>query len=242
MRHVSAASFNGPLDLLLQLIERSEMDITQVSLGKVTEQYITELQQLEELPADELAEFLVVAAKLLLIKSRVMVPGQPVEDDAGFELERQLRMYKAFVDASKDIAKLYAKHKVSYGREGWTAIEPIFNPPADLKVTDLHDIYTTLLHQLEPIVKLPETIIIRTINIREKIATIRDQLQQGEPMTFHDMLRQASSRTEAIVTFLAVLELVKQRSVSVSQDKPHADMTITALAEESTEPMTITSL
>lgn len=226
MRHVQTHTFNGPLDLLLQLIEQEEMDISKVSLAKVTEEYIRELQKLDELPMDELAEFLVVAAKLLVIKSRLMIPGQEVEEDAGFDLERQLKMYQAFVQASRQLAKRFNRHKVSYARDGWAVMDPIFNPPPEVKPADLESIFRQVLHQLEPIIRLPQTVMVRTINIRQKIEQVRDLLLQQPSTSFHTLLNLAVSKTEVIVTFLAVLELVKQRTVTVSQGGAYADMDI----------------
>lgn len=242
MRHVQDQGFNGPLDLLLQLIEQEDLDITQVSLSKVTEQYIAELQTMEELPIDELAEFLVVAAKLLLIKSRVLLPGEPIMDDAGYELERQLKMYKAFLEASKQVDRLYKRHRVAYPRQEGGAWEPIFNPPADLTPSGMEAMFHDIVNDLAPIIKLPQTVIIRTINIRQKIVQLKESLLRQPKMSFHQLLRQAVSRTEAIITFLAVLELVKQRSVTVVQREQHADMDIEALVIEEFEPVTITSV
>ncbi len=243
MRHVRAATFNGPLDLLLQLIEREELDITQLSLAKITEDYIRELQSLEELPLEELSEFLVVAAKLLLIKSRVMVPGLTVEDEVAGDLERQLRMYKAFVDASKHVAKLYGRHRVSYARDGWTNVEPVFNPPPTMGPQTLREIFGQILQELEPIVRLPETVIIRTINIREKISQIRDLLAEQPRTSFYALLGAAKSKTEVIVTFLALLELVKQRTVTLAQAEPQDDLQVEVLSLElSEEPIIITAI
>lgn len=243
MRHISVPTFNGPLDLLLQLIEQEQLDITQISLAKVTEDYIAELQKLEELPVDELAEFLVVAAKLLLIKSRLMVPGDSgPADESATELERQLKMYKAFVDASKHVLKLYNRHRVGYPRDGYANVEPIFNPPPHLEAAHLRDLYATVLHELEPIVRLPETVIIRTMNIREKIAQVQARLLEQRRSSFHDLLKEATNRTEAIVTFLAVLELVKQRQIAVVQDDPYADVAIEVLDFMPEEPLSVTSL
>lgn len=243
MRHVEATNFSGPLELLLSLIEQEELDISQIALAKVTEQYITELQKMSELPIDELAEFLVVAAKLLLIKSRLMVPGQAAEnDEGGLDLERQLRMYKAFVDASHHIAKRFNKHRPMFAREGYAAMEPIFNPPEDLQAPTMYDIFHSVLKDIEPITRLPQTVIVRTINIREKINQIKEHLLQHKHASFHDLLRSAATRTDAIVTFLSVLEMVKQRSVTVVQSTMYADMQIETLDETVTEPLTITSI
>lgn len=238
MRHVNVSSFNGPLDLLLQLIEQQQFDITQVSLAAVTEQYIAELQKMDELPVDELAEFLVVAAKLLVIKSRLLLPATDVTgDDASDDLERQLKMYRAFVEAAKHVVRLYNRHRVAYPRDGLGMLEPIFNPPEKLQSADLDAMFRQVLHDLEPIVKLPETVIIRTINMRQKIADIKELLLRQPKTNFHRLLRAAKTKTDVIITFLAVLELVKQRSVAVVQDEPHADMAIEALPDVVAEPL-----
>ncbi|MBI5467076.1 MAG: segregation/condensation protein A [Candidatus Kerfeldbacteria bacterium] len=243
MRHVTIDTFAGPLDLLLQLIEQEQLDISQVSLAKVTDQYIAELQKLEEVPVDELADFLVIAAKLLLIKSRLLVPGAPVDDDdLGLDLERQLKMYQAFVAAAKNVGRLFNKHQVLYPREGYANLEPIFNPPAELRANDLRELYGSVLKELEPITRLPQTVIVRTINIRQKISQIQSHLLEQKRTSFHRLLGQAKSTTEAIVTFLAVLELVKLRSVAVLQNDRYADMEISTLDDSPTDLAEVTTL
>lgn len=233
MRDVKDTTFNGPLDLLLQLIEQEELDISQVSLASVTDQYIASLQAMDELPVDELADFLVIAAKLLLIKSRLLIPGATPIDESGIELEQQLRMYRAFVEASKHVARLFNRQRVLYPREGYAAIDPIFNPPEHLKIDQLREIFADVLKELEPITRLPQTVIVRTINIRQKIEQITQRLLAERTMSFNELLRQSNNKTEVIITFLAVLELVKLRTATVVQESLYADVNITALNPES---------
>jgi len=236
MRHVHVATFNGPLDLLLSLIEQDQLDITQVSLAQVTEQYIAELQKMTELPVEELADFLVVAAKLLYIKSRAMVPSQTLpDDDVGLELERQLKMYRAFIEAAKQVSKLWNRHKISYPRDGYAQFAPIFNPPEKLTKTELADLFRTVLHQLEPVLQLPQTVIIRTINIREKIRQIYDYVLVQKKTDFHALLKKAKNRTEIIITFLALLELVKQRNIDLDQDGQTGNMAVAVTDDQTTE-------
>lgn len=243
MREVKVEKFSGPLDLLLQLIEQDQLDISQVSLAKVTEQYISTLQAMDELPVDELADFLVVAAKLLLIKSRLLVPGEVVDDDdTGLDLERQLKMYREFVEAAKGMAKLWNRHHAVFPREGSALIEPIFHPPEHLTTGDLRDLMYSVLKELEPITRLPQTVLVRTINIRQKISQIRDRLLTEPKTSFHQLLQAAGTKTEVIVTFLAVLELVKLRSVSVSQDVAHGDVAIELVSVEQPLTMDISSV
>jgi len=238
VREIKVATFSGPLDLLLQLIEQEQLDISQVLLANVTEQYIKTLQSMEELPVDELADFLVVAAKLLLIKSRLLVPTDGLaDDDAGLDLEGQLRMYREFVEAAKGVAKLWNKHRSIFGREGTTHFEPIFHPPEHLVPADMHELMQSVLRELEPITRLPQTVMVRTINIRQKIAEIRDRLIAEPKTSFHELLKLATGKTDVIVTFLAVLELVKLRSVSVTQDRQHGDVDISLLNAD--QPLTM---
>ncbi len=232
MRDIKDTAFSGPLDLLLQLIEREELDISQVSLASVTDQYIASLQAMEELPVDELADFLVIAAKLLLIKSRLLVPGEVAEDESGLELERQLKMYQAFVEAAKNMAKMFNRHRVLYPREGYAALEPIFNPPEHLKVDDLRGIFADVLKELEPITRLPQTVIVRTINIRQKIEQITERLLAEKTMSFHELLQKSNNKTDIIITFLAVLEMVKLRTAAVVQETLYADVNISVLHPE----------
>ncbi len=232
MRDVKDSAFSGPFDLLLQLIEKEELDISLVSLAGVTEQYIASLQAMEELPVDELADFLVIAAKLLLIKSRLLVPGAEEIEDDGTELARQLKMYQAFVEAAKNVAKMFNEHRVMYPREGYAAIEPIFNPPEHMTVNDLREMFGGILHELEPITRLPQTVIVRTINIRQKIEDITRRLLSEKSMTFHQLLKNSKNKTDIIITFLAMLEMVKLRTATVIQETLYSDVSIKALDPE----------
>jgi len=107
MHKIKIEDFEGPLDLLLQLIEKQKMDINQISLAKVTEQYIHFIESSDGISPGELADFLVIAAKLLLIKSRSLLPYLESEDeDSGFELEKQLKMYKLFAEAAERVRSI----------------------------------------------------------------------------------------------------------------------------------------
>lgn len=239
MRDIKDTAFSGPLDLLLQLIEKEELDISQVSLGSITDQYIASLQAMEELPVDELADFLVIAAKLLLIKSRLLIPGAEVEDDSGVELERQLKMYQAFVEAAKKVGDMFNQHLVLYSREGYAALEPIFNPPEHLQTDNLRQIFADVLKELEPITRLPQTVIVRTINIRQKIEQITARLTAERTTSFHELLKHSSNKTDVIITFLAVLEMVKLRTATVVQESLYADVKVAvldAMAEDFIQP------
>jgi len=228
--------FEGPLDLLLQLIEQEEMDINQIALSHVTEQYLRYLNESKNILPEELADFLVVAAKLLLIKSRTLLPGLQVEEDDGTDLERQLRMYKEFYEASKVLHKVILKHNFIYTREKMVVkIDSIFNPPKHLTPDKLHELFSDVLTSLEVWVSMEHDVIVRTISIRERIGTIQEMISKQATLHFNDLMKNAKNKTEIIVTFLALLELVKQRWVAVVQEKMFDDIVVKKVEGEEGE-------
>lgn len=221
MYKIELEQFQGPLPLLLQLIEKEELDITEVSLANIAEQYLAYVEQSQDLPTGDLADFLVVAAKLLLIKSKLLLPSLHLdEEEEEGDLERQLKIYRMYYDASKHINKMIGKKKFSYFRETSKirSVEPIFNPPENIATKDLRDYFKEVLERIEPIVKLPQEMIRRTVSIQEKISEIKNTISVEAKMSFKNLLTQSKNKTEVIVTFLALLELVKQRSVIVVQE------------------------
>ncbi|MBI3115671.1 MAG: segregation/condensation protein A [Candidatus Kerfeldbacteria bacterium] len=218
MLTIRVEKFEGPLDLLLELIEAEKLDITDVSLAQVAEQFIVSLQQVGQKNPEELADFLVVAAKLILIKSRVLLPYlEAAEDDDSRDLERQLKMYKVYFDAAKALRKLLRKKRVLYPRQQLPPL-PVFTPPTRLEVSMLHETFQTVLNRLEPVIRLPREIIVRTLNLQEKIRAIRERVLAETSLNFSRLLDESRSKVDVIVTFLALLELVKQRTIAVVQD------------------------
>jgi len=224
---IKIEQFEGPLDLLLQLIEGQEMDITKVALSTVTDQYLTYINESADITTEELADFLVVAAKLLLIKSRLLLPQLQLAEDEGNDLEKQLKIYKEYYEASLVLHKMLLKKKFLFSRERpAVTIERIFNPPKTLTVGKLRDLFAEVLSELQVWVNLPTEIIARTISIRERIASIQEEIGHQATMTFRTLLKSAKNKTEIIVTFLAVLELVKQRIVVVVQERVFDDIVV----------------
>jgi segregation and condensation protein A len=219
MLAVKLEKYEGPLDLLLKLIEREELDITEVALAKVADQYIAHLETLPEVPAEELADFLVVAAKLLYLKSRTLLPLLHWEqEEEGDDLERRLRMYKEYVEAAKKVQAILSAKRHTYVREKPPVAALGFAPPKDLTPFKMAELFGEVLRRLVPIVKPPEAVIERTVTIHEKIRHIQEALARHAKVSFHDVLAKAETRSEIIVSFLALLELIKQRHVVVKQN------------------------
>ncbi len=232
MIEVKIRQFEGPLDLLLQLIEQNQLDISTVSLAEVTEQYLGALTGVEQRHPDELADFLVVAAKLLLIKSRVLLPQLDVPDEEGLSLEDQLKLYQTFVEASVHIRKLFRRKHVMYGREHAATIEPLFAPPDRVSASTLHEALRAVLEKLEPLTLVSTTTIARTVSLQEKIESIRRLILEQSVVNFRQLLERAQSRMDVIVTFLALLEIVKLRTAVVVQDKNFSEIRIAKTTEE----------
>jgi segregation and condensation protein A len=230
---VALPVFEGPLDLLLHLIERQELDITQVSLAQVTNQYLDYIGELKEHDPDSLADFLVVAAKLLLIKSRVLLPRPPaplsadMDGDIGQDLVRQLIEYRRVKQAAQWLREVEAQGLQSYIR---LAPTPRLEPTVDIGDLTLDDLLEAMRDVL--LVKPPEpsvngTVAPVTITIADQMELIQKVTARGRSVSFIRLLKQATSRLEVIVTFLAVLEMVKQLRVTIGQDHLFGDILIT---------------
>ncbi len=224
--------FEGPMDLLLKLIERQELDITRLSLAVVADQYLMHLRLLEEAQPDAIADFLVVAARLLLLKSRVLLPRPPVlegeeeEEDPGEQLARQLREYKRF----KEVAQLL-RQKGDSGLRAYPRLapRPKMQRRTELEELSLADLLDGLRRALEahpasaPVNHVVAPLVIR---VEDKIEYILRLTRQRRQFSFRRLLASSASRIETIVSFLALLELIKRRQVHVCQDRLFGEILI----------------
>ncbi len=224
---VKLQQFEGPLDLLLELIESEKLDISTLSLATVTDGYLAHLHGDTQIPPEELADFLVVATRLLFLKSRLLLPFLNIgeEEDAG-DLESQLRIYKEYLDASKTIDAMIGKRRFLFVHEKLPHIDIGFAPPKKFDTEQMAAFYRGVIARLEPLVKVPKAVVEKTVSIHEKIQHIQTMISKVSQLSFHHILLTAESKTEIVVSFLALLELIKQRSVSVSQDVRWGDIVI----------------
>ena len=231
--------FEGPLDLLLHLIEREELDITAIALAQVTDQYLAYLAELERTQVKELTDFLVIAAKLLLIKSLALLPRPPAlppeTEDVGDDLVRQLQAYKRF----KEIAALLQERE-KQGLAGYVRIAPLprLDPQLDLGAATADDLLAAVQEALNAIPAPPvgEVVGRITVTITEQIAKIERCLIQRRRVRFREVLSEATTRIEVIVTLLALLELFKQDRVQVSQERPFGEIIIEQQTPAGTAP------
>jgi len=214
--------FEGPLDLLLRLIEQEELDITTVALAQVADQYLAHLAELEERQARDLSDFLVVAAKLLLIKSEALLPrppsSTPEAEDTGDQLVQQLLIYKRF----KSIANLLHERE-KQGLHSYIRLAPLpeRDPQLDIGDATIQDLLRVAQEALDVVNGPPvgEVVSPVTVTIDEQIELIKQKLSQRRQIRFRQLLSAATTRVEIIVTLLAVLELIKQDQITVKQEK-----------------------
>jgi segregation and condensation protein A len=230
MYKIKLEQFEGPLDLLLRLIEQQKFDITQVSLSQVADQFIEYLNQAKNLSLGELADFLVVATKLLLIKSKTLLPFlNPDEEEEIQKLEGQLKIYKEYFDASQKINEIIFKKNFSFIREKTENIMPIFNPPKNLNKNILAEIFTEVLKNLEAIAHpstVEQKIMKKIFSLQEKIEHIKNLIFKKSKLSFDHLIDSSKSKIEIIVSFLALLELIKQKHIIVVQEKNFQEIVI----------------
>ena len=218
--------FEGPLGLLLHLIEREELDITTISLAQVTDQYLEYISQMEEREVAHLVDFLVVASKLLLIKSRLLLPTPPVvveeeEENVGEDLVRQLIEYKKFKQIASLLLERDKQDLHAYVRIGTPTVTGS-NKTLDMSGVSLDALVRAARQALEIMPLEPpvsQVIPPLTISMQDKINLIKTGLEQRGEISFEEAIAGARSHVEVIVTFLAMLELIKIGFLSAQQEQ-----------------------
>jgi len=227
--------YEGPLDLLLNLIERAELDITTVSLAAVTDQYLAYINSIEQVSPDEISAFLLIAAKLLQIKSEALLPRPPTrehgEEDVGQALIDQLKLYKRFKEIGSWLHERQEKNLRTFLR---IAPPPKVEPKLDLSSLTLEKLVSAAEEAFaKERNKKPLGVIIAPplVTIREKIDLIAKTIKEVERATFRSLLDQGASRLEVVVTFLAMLELVKRYRIHAHQEDLFSEIEINRMED-----------
>ena len=235
------SEFEGPLDLLLHLIEHRELDITRVSLGAVADQFLEIISAPGAIELSALADYLVIAAKLILIKSRLLLP-QPEnpapdgEEDVGEALARQLREYKMF----KQVA-MFLRERERQGLHAYPRFAPPPRPePTSWKLVGVTaDDLARALHdalRIRPTLPQGTLTVPLSVSIDQQIHAIVELTVQRQRVSFTRLLENAKTRVEIIVTFLAVLELIKRRQIHAQQDGLFGEIVLTRRTDTPTAP------
>lgn len=219
---IQVPAFEGPLDLLLHLIQQNEIEITDIPIAKITRQYIATLELMRELDLEVAGEFLVMAATLMRIKARMLLPppitAQEEEEDPREGLVRQLLEYRRFKDASKELERLEGDRRLRFDRGAPAQLE---DPEAsELLPVSLFRLLDALKGVLTRQAPAPvHTIIAEPIRLDEAIALLSNNLRERSRMLFEEMLEPFVSRIEKITAFLGLLEMLKAGSVQVAQEE-----------------------
>ena len=229
--------FEGPLDLLLYLIKRDEIDIYDISIERITRQYLEYLQAFKELKIDIAGEFVVMAANLIYLKSRSLLPldQQPPEEDAEeddprWDLIRQLIEYKKFKEAAAQLHDRALEQERIFTRDGGSAA--ISGAPLPLHEVGIFQ----LIHAFQEVIKRVEAredlqeIFGERFSVSDKIEKILERVGDGAPVRFSELFGQIVSRVEIVVTFLALLELIRLNQVRAMQRKMFDEIEIAPIA------------
>ena len=223
--------FQGPLDLLLELIERSELDITKIALAQITDQYLEYIHGMDDRSLEDIAAFLVIASRLIQIKSEALLPRPPLrepgEEDPGDALARQLVAYKKYKQVAILLSEREAAGLRSFLR---VAAQPAADPQLDLgeiSLNDLHDAMVEALLNAPKQIRLEQNVREPQVRIRDKIHSLINAIKKIGRVSFRKFIHGARSRLEVVVSFLAVLELIKQDQVQADQESLFADIELT---------------
>ncbi len=228
---VRASDFEGPLELLLDLIENRKMSINQVSLAAITEEYIHFLETVGVHDRESLSQFISVAATLMLIKSRTLLPGLALtEEEEGNidDLERRLRAYAEIRECTKKINDLY-NVAPRFGTKRVPVRMPVFTPDQQINVHELFQLATILISAIPMQEILPETKVRRSIDIRDVMENLMDRIRTQMNTSFSHLVETSEikeRKLSIVVHFLALLELMKLGTMDVSQDVAFNDILI----------------
>lgn len=226
---VKIEGFEGPLELLLSLIEKRKLPINDVSLATVTDDYIKHIENRQEFPLSQASHFVLIASTLLLVKSKSLLPTLELtgEEEGDIEgLERRLNLFKQNKELSIYISKMFGKI-ILFEAQEVKMLDPVFSPPKDASVNSLREGMVRVLKGLPKVTLIPEAIIKKVISIEEMIRDLTNRIAKELRMSFSDFSDMRNGKkVEIIISFLAMLELVKQGIINTTQEKTFSDITI----------------
>ncbi len=226
--------FEGPFELLLDLIEARKLLVNDLALANITEDFIAHVRAQDTFPVEETAHFIQIAATLLLVKSKSLIPDLALteEENADVEdLKGRLTAYEKVREASRELAQLYGKQVMVRG--GGRPVEIVFAPSHDLSADGLAEALARVLSAREVVEELPEVRVKPLITIEEMMDRLAKRVQSAMTISFKDFAGGNKEKIEVVVSFLALLELVKQGAVAAEQYGEHGDIRIHHTASSS---------
>lgn len=224
---VKTEVFEGPLDVLLTMIEKRKLSISDISLAKVADDYIAYVRSLSELPLSDTAQFVLIASTLILIKSKSLLPGIELsEEEQGSidDLEHRLKMRQKYKELSVHIKKLFGKN-IMFSSLAKKETVVVFAPDTRVTVQSLYAQVKYVLSQIPHVEVLPKTVVKKVISLEEAIVHLTERINRNLKMSFKEFSKgDKAEKVSVIVSFLAMLELVKQGIIAVRQDKAFHDI------------------
>lgn len=225
--HIHTEAYEGPLGVLLELIEKRKLLVNDLSLSQVTDDFIAYVKGQGKFPMDQAADFIQIAATLLLIKSRSLIPDLELssdEEEDVDDLKRRLEAYEKTREAARELSRIFGRSvMVSAGER---APDVVFAPSKDLTLAGLASALQEALAALEKEEKLPETRVRPLITIEEMMNNLLERAQTAFTLSFREFSN-SREKVDVIVSFLALLELVKQGAIDAAQHESFADIKIT---------------
>lgn len=229
-------NFSGPLDLLLTLIKKSKLDIEDIQISELTEQYLEIMKDITTVDLEVASEFIEYAALLIEIKSKKLLPkiveNDEEELDPEYILKLRLREYQYFKEVNEKLGKLESNDK--FYKQPEKEANKFRIVIKDMELDKLLDAFVGIMHKVNKIEKNKESkeIVKETFTVEQKISTIKDTLISRSHIKFSELFLESSSKEEVITTFMALLELIKMQVIKVSQDDLFSDIQIEKTGEE----------
>lgn len=224
---IKTDAFEGPLELLLDLIEKRKLLINDISLAQVADDYIAYVRTLQDDRLHETSHFVLVASTLLLIKSKSLLPVLELTDDESSsidDLERRLKLYQLYRTASVELASVFGRSML-FERSFVPLTTPIFTLDKRTTLESLKGALIDVIKRFPKKVFKPQVAVQKIISLEEMIRSVEERITRQFKLSFHDFTR-SQERKHVIVSFLAILELVKQGTVMVRQEARFYDITV----------------
>ncbi|MCX6712211.1 MAG: ScpA family protein [Candidatus Vogelbacteria bacterium] len=224
---IKVGEFEGPLDLLLNLIEKRKMHISQVSLAQVADDYVNFLKNEQGGQSMEnMANFIMVASTLMLIKSLALLPGLQLSEEEKenvTDLEDRLKRLKKIRDLSQHVKERFGQN-VIWGREEGSAPMIVFSPTREITQPGILEAIKRLIHNLPVKEIIPQAIIKKVISLEEVISDLAERVSRALKMSFSDFVKDKKDKVNIIISFLGMLELVKQGAINIEQKSHLAEI------------------
>jgi segregation and condensation protein A len=225
---VKTEVYEGPFDVLLHLIEKRKLFINDISLAEITDDFIEYVQSIQDLPLKNIADFIVIASTLVLIKSKSLMPVLDLTEEEEMsidELEARLREYREIKRLSRHVGDLYGK-QIIFSKKP-SEVEPVFSPEPSLTKENLYLSALSLISSFPKKEDIKQAAIKKVISLEEMMSHLTERVKASFKLSFRNFSDiSGGEKINVIVSFLAVLELVKRGLVSVSQDREFEDFDI----------------